>query len=128
MSTTSAPFGVISTLPAVAQAIADASRPRSLFYVERFGHHCRWSPAHRGGPYPLLRETAKLLDVDYHTLVVHARAISPTGFDADGIWAGVSALDFGDETPPDASMVLNLDGPTSEQQVLERLADLFPPT
>jgi len=128
MSTTNAPFGVISTLPAVARAIADASRPRSLFYVERFGHLYRWSPAHRGGPYPLMRETAKLLAADPHSLIVRFRPVGAAGFDADGIWQGVSALDFGDETQPDASMVLQLDGPTSEQEVLERFATLFPPS
>ena len=121
MSTTSAPFGVISTLPAVARAIAEASGPRSLFYVERFGDRYRWSPAHRGGPYPLLRETAKLLAADPHRLIVHFRPIGPAGFDKDGIWQGISALDFDDVTPPDASMLLQLDGPTSQEEALERL-------
>ncbi|MGZ8761194.1 MAG: hypothetical protein ACXWXV_11585, partial [Aeromicrobium sp.] len=57
-------------LDAVAGAVAAASGKTRFVYVERRGSLFRWSPAHRGGPYPLLRETAKVLGTDYHELIL----------------------------------------------------------
>jgi len=65
-------------LDVVAHAVATASGKTRLIYVERRASLYRWSPAHRGGPYPLLRETAKVLGADYHALVLPCRGL-PTG-------------------------------------------------
>jgi hypothetical protein len=34
-------------------------------YVERLGDRYRWSPSHRGGPYPLHRVVGRIIDVPY---------------------------------------------------------------
>jgi hypothetical protein len=40
-------------------------------YVERVeGDLYRWSPAHRGGPYPLGRVVARFLKCDYHDITI----------------------------------------------------------
>ncbi len=39
-------------------------------YVERFGDGYRWSPATRGGPYPLLRVLARFLRCEHTELTV----------------------------------------------------------
>ena len=60
-----------STLEQVAQQIASSGAERFAgVYVERRGSTYRWSLRHRGGPYPLLREVAQLLDVSYQSLVL----------------------------------------------------------
>lgn len=64
-----------SDLATVADAIGRASAINGPVYVERRGTLYRWSLTHRGGPYPLLRETAKLLGLDHHTLVLPFRAV-----------------------------------------------------
>jgi hypothetical protein len=66
-------------LDAVVRAVAAASGMTRLIYVERRGSLFRWSPAHRGGPYPLLRETAKVLGADHHALILPFRALGATG-------------------------------------------------
>ena len=102
-------------LDLVAEGIAAATEfPPILIYVERRGELYRWSPAHRGGPYPLMRVTARFLQMDYHALVLPCRALKdasqPAGFDKDGIWKGASIV-TGDEDeagPPDAWILLEL--------------------
>ena len=42
-------------------------------YAERRGDGYR--PAHRGGPYPLLREVARFLDLDHRSLIVGCAAV-----------------------------------------------------
>jgi hypothetical protein len=58
------------TLEQVAEQIAASAAQFDCIYVERLGSTYRWSPMHRGGPYPLLREVAKLLDLPYRLLVL----------------------------------------------------------
>lgn len=60
-----------STLEDVAEAIAAfGEHTYANVYVERRDGGYRWSPAHAGGPYPLLREVARFLDLDHHALIV----------------------------------------------------------
>lgn len=54
----------------VAEAIGRRVRPGRVVYVERRTNGYRWSPSHAGGPYPLLRELALVVDRHYTTLVV----------------------------------------------------------
>lgn len=89
-----------SSLEEVALAVSVATEYETKVYVERMSDRYRWSLIHRGGPYPLLRITARFLQVDYHRIFVACREI-------DG---GYSALC---DTPeedyvPDASKILNL--------------------
>jgi hypothetical protein len=60
----------------VADAVATfAKRSSAKVYVERCSNGYRWSPAHAGGPYPLLREVALFLDRDHHGLVIGCAAV-----------------------------------------------------
>ena len=95
------PFTRVYDLATVAAAISRATPTRGPIYVERRADMYRWSPTHRGGPYPLLRETAKLLGVDYHELVVPCRALEGTPY---------SIVDVEPpEGPPDAWTLLELE-------------------
>lgn len=69
-------------------------------YVERLGDRYRWSLVHRGGPYPLLRITARFLQVDYQSIFIGFREVGD----------GYSALSDtpGDDRVPDASGVLTV--------------------
>lgn len=59
------------SLEVVAEQMASSGAERfDGVYVERRGSSYRWSLRHRGGPYPLLREVAQLLDVPYHSIVL----------------------------------------------------------
>ena len=64
-----------STLEHVAEAIASHAPSGECVYVERRGAEYRWSPAHAGGPYPLLRTVAVILEVDYHALILPCGAV-----------------------------------------------------
>lgn len=57
-----------SPLQEVAEAISVASEKFHDFYVERRGDQWRWSFVTRGGPYPLLRITARFLQMDPYSL------------------------------------------------------------
>ncbi len=104
----------------------------SSIYVERRGALYRWSPAHRGGPYPLLRITAKFLQMDHHGLLVPCRPLdgeSKAGFGPDGIWEGVCIVGTKEDEsdPPDAWALLEFDGvmpaPEVEARITDALAD-----
>lgn len=82
----------------IIEAVEEASSLGQLIYVERIEDRWRWSLAHPGGPYPLLRIAAEFLIVDYHRLMVGTRAIAK----------GISVLGNPDETPPGAWDVLEL--------------------
>ena len=96
-------------LDEVATAIAAASEHQRLLYVERVPGGYRWSLAHRGGPYPLLRTTALFLRVDYHELFVGCRPLGN----------GVSIIGTAkDRTPTEGEWtLLELDGPTSAADI-----------
>lgn len=53
----------VSSLAAVAAGVSAYSAYPGAVHVERWKSGWRWSPAHRGGPQPLLREFARFLDV-----------------------------------------------------------------
>ena len=64
-----------ASIDTVAEAIAAASELPGAFLVERLPGGWRWSPAHTGGPYPLLRITARFLHMDYAALMVQAGGV-----------------------------------------------------
>src|ERR1700683_4051237 len=64
-----------SPLEEIALAVFVASEDESEVYVERLGDQYRWSLVHRGGPYPLLRATARFLQVDYQSIFIGLREI-----------------------------------------------------
>ena len=100
-------------LDLVAEGIAAATEyPPLLVYVERRGRLYRWSPAHRGGPYPLLRVWARFLQVDHHSLVLPFRTV-------DGVCI-VTANDD-DQSPPDDSSVLDFSETHDATRVRERI-------
>lgn len=68
-------------------------------YVERLEDSYRWSLIHRGGPYPLLRITAKYLQVDYNSIIVGCREVG------DG-WSGLGGNES-EPLEPDAWAVLS---------------------
>jgi hypothetical protein len=99
-------------LTEVGHAIATTWR-RKLTYVERRGAQYRWSPAHRGGPYPLLREVAKAIGVPHDSIVLPFMTIDgcavlmaegrPDAADALAWIDGISSLD-----PVEASAAIEL--------------------
>jgi len=99
-------------LATVAQAIADATALPGPIYVERRADRYRWSPTHRGGPYPLLRETAKLLGIDYHFLILPCALLPGTQLTI------VAEPGF---EPPDAWVLLERSPASDAQSVAHRI-------
>jgi hypothetical protein len=64
-----------SELNEVAAAVAVASESERRIYVERRAQLYRWSLAHSGGGYPLLRITARFLGIDYTRIYVGFRTL-----------------------------------------------------
>ena len=64
-----------SELNEVATAVAVASESERRIYVERRAQLYRWSLAHSGGGYPLLRITARFLGIDYTRIYVGFRTL-----------------------------------------------------
>jgi hypothetical protein len=100
-----------SPLEDVARAVSVATEKESQLYVERFGDLWRWSLVHGGGPYPLLRVTARFLKVDYTAIVIGHRQIE----------GGLSVLtrDLGEVIGPNSWAVITFDGPATEATVTE---------
>ena len=90
-----------SPIEAVAEALFVASEHETHVYVERFGERYRWSLVHKGGPYPLLRITARFLQMDYHALAVGTRCV------LDGYSALTEYAE--DEPAPDACAIVHLE-------------------
>jgi hypothetical protein len=115
-------------LDLAAEGIAAATEFTPLLvYVERRGDRYRWSPAHRGGPYPLMRVTARFLQMDHQGLVLPFRTLTnetPAGFGQDGIWEGVCIVrgSEDDQGPPDAWTVLEFDAAQTAADVKVMLA------
>ncbi len=59
-----------ASLAVIAMQSADASATHRSTTSSVAATLYRWSPAHRGGPYPLLRTVAKLLDLNHHAVVL----------------------------------------------------------
>ena len=104
-----------SSLRDVAQAVSVATEHETKLYVERLHDRYRWSLIHRGGPYPLLRITARFLQVDHQRIYVGYKQIED----------GYSALCEDPEQPsaPSASAILTLHGPTSEKEAERRIRE-----
>jgi hypothetical protein len=65
-----------STLDDVSSALVEyASSGGTAAYVERVGDRYRWSPATRGGPYPLLRVLARFLRCEHTELTMRFRIL-----------------------------------------------------
>ena len=64
-----------SPLDDVARAVSVASETERRIYVEQRSGLYRWSLAHAGGGYPLLRIAARFLGVDYHRIYVGFRTL-----------------------------------------------------
>ena len=54
----------------VEAVVAYAGTGGGAVYVECLGDQYRWSPASRGGPYPLMRLLSRFLGCDHHQLTV----------------------------------------------------------
>ena len=106
-----------STIEMAAMAVSLATEFQSKVYVERLGDRYRWSLIHRGGPYPLLRITAKYLQVDYHSIIVGCREVG------DG-WSGLNGSET-ESLEPDAWAVLTFDEPTTAADVAARIRQEF---
>ncbi len=84
-------------------------------WVGRRGAEFRWSPATRGGPYPLLRMVARYLELDHYSLAVK-------GVEALDGWTIVE----GDESPDAEAIVVVPRGASIgeiEQLLAERLGE-----
>jgi hypothetical protein len=97
-----------SPLEGVAEAISVATESFHDIYVERRGDQYRWSFATKGGPYPLLRITAKYFQVDYLSIIVGFRQVG------DGWCVQIVEETDGE---PDAWAVLRFDELTRADQV-----------
>ena len=88
-------------------------------YVERVGDAFRWSLTHPGGPYPMLRITARFLRVDHRGIVVGCRTTS----------GGVCVLAGppGNEMEPDAWAVVRFDEPSSQAEARDRIESALSP-
>jgi hypothetical protein len=64
-----------SPIDTVAKAVSTASETMNQIYIERQSNLYRWSPAHSGGSYPLLRITARFLGADYHRIYIGFRTL-----------------------------------------------------
>jgi hypothetical protein len=95
----------------VAKAIAAASEVERHLYIERKGETYRWSLAHGGGAYPLLRISARFLGVDYQSIYIGFRTL-PDGY-------SILCEDPGDFDEPDAWTVLELEDQVSELEASE---------
>lgn len=102
-----------SPVDAVAEAVAVATEHENRIYVERLDNSYRWSLTHPGGMYPLLRITARFLQVDYHRIVIGFRAV------AEGVY--VLCEDPANPDEPDAWAVLDFEGPAEPAEVEERI-------
>ena len=108
-----------SALEDVAEAVSVATEKFHDIYVERRGDQYRWSFATKGGPYPLLRITARFLEMDPCSLVgVGSRVVG------DG-W-GVQIVDKND-TEPDVWAVLRFEDATTADAVTERIESALKP-
>src|ERR1700683_4767958 len=102
-----------SPLEEVALAVSVATEDETKVYVERLSDRYRWSLIHRGGPYPLLRITARFLQVDYQSIFIGCREVGD----------GYSALsdDPQGERVPDSSGVLALDVDCTPSAIASRI-------
>ena len=103
-----------TTLDNVADAIAVATQYARRIYIERVSGGYRWSPTHSGGSYPLLRITARFLDVDHHRFAIAFRTVS------DGIC--ILCQDPEHPSPAEQWAVIDFDEPVEAPVVRQRIA------
>lgn len=104
-----------SPLEEVAEGVSVASLNESIrqIYIERVGNTLwRWHLSHAGGPYPLMRITARYLKVDYHYIAVPFSLV-------DDKFHGTRAPDESIEA--DASAVLTFRTPATPAEVSARI-------
>lgn len=110
---------IMETMPLrkVAAAISAATEHERCVYVERMSRGWRWSLVHAGGPYPLLRVTARFLRMDYHRLVIPTRALS------DGntiVWKSTNRPSKSQEWA-----LVNFDSPATPREVEAKIHETF---
>ena len=88
-------------------------------HVERFEDGCRWSPAHRGGGYPLLRAVARFLGADHRRITVPFRTVG------DG-WTVLSPDDDALDGAPLSTAMLTFQAPASRVDIDRELTRAFP--
>jgi hypothetical protein len=106
-----------ASLKRVAEAVAAATEWERRIYVERLGDLWRWKLISDGGAYPLLRNTANFLRMDYRALLVGAVA-GPGG-------SSIVSTDADRDVQPDAKAVIEFEGPATPAQVEERIRHAF---
>jgi hypothetical protein len=106
-----------SPLESVAEAVSVATEDERRIYVERVGSRWRWSLTHPGGPYPLLRITARFLRVDHRRITVGFRTVG------DGVC--VLCPDPDEPLSAGAWAVIDFDEATSSAAVKERILQAF---
>ena len=93
-----------SSLDDVASAIADyVAAGNTTVYVERRASRYRWSPAHRGGAYPLLRIVARYLECAHTEIVLPFVTVDGYAVVADPDEPRISPFAFLDASSLDAS-------------------------
>jgi len=109
-------------LAEVAAAIAVARAGNQGLYVERRGEAFRWSLAHRGGPYPLLRISARFLGIDHTSISIGFRTLpdghailceDPDKFDQPDEWCVLETADELSLQEASALIVSNLGSGTT---------------
>lgn len=107
-----------SSLDSVSTAIAAATEYERTIYVERMESGWRWSLVHRGGPYPLLRITARFLRMDHSSLRMNCHGHE------SGFW--VLSQDQERRSPPQAWAIVEFSGPTGVDEARRRIQDALP--
>jgi hypothetical protein len=106
-----------SPLTVVAEAVSAATEHETRLYVERLPEGWRWSLAHRGGSYPLLRITARFLQVDYHKILIGFRTL-PDGISV--LCADPSVVRY-----PEAAALIDFTSGSSPASVERRIVDVL---
>ena len=107
-------FGTMAQFSPLADVARAISMSREFWqgriYVEMTGDSYRWSPAHPGGAYPLLRVTASILGVPHTSVLLNFMTV-------DGCAVGRS-----DERPPETyAFIENLSD--DEQGIADRIRE-----
>lgn len=98
----------------VAEAVSVVSEEQRLLYVERLADGYRWGLVHVGGPYPLLRITARFLRMSHDSLMIGCRGLADTGL-------SLLCADIHDPEVPLEWSLLELDGAVTINEASERI-------
>jgi hypothetical protein len=104
-----------SPIDVVAEAVSVAWNSAPAIYVERLEHNYRWSLAHKGGPYPLMRVAARFLQMDHHFLLIGFRTVE------DGY--AVLAEDPEHQPAAGASAILSPSEATTRAEALQMIQE-----